>query len=217
MKIAILTTPGNWFVEYVEKLHHLLKENGYNVVTFFEHEKIDDSYDTVFILSYHCIIQKKFLLKHKHNLVVHASDLPQGKGWAPFFWQVLEGKSEIVFTLFEASENVDDGQIYLQKKITLDGYELYDDLRKIQSETTIAICWEFLENYSDIIPREQVGSESFYDKRSTSDSVLDINKTIAEQFNLLRTVNNEDFPAFFEIDGHRYILKIEHDEREMNR
>jgi methionyl-tRNA formyltransferase len=99
----------------------------------------------------------------------------------------------------------------------LDGYELYDDLRKIQAETTIAICWEFLENYSDIIPKEQVGSESFYDKRSASDSVLDINKTISEQFNLLRTVNNEAFPAFFEIDGHRYILKIEHDEREMNR
>ncbi len=217
MKIAILTTPGNWFVEYVEKLHHLLKENAYNVVTFFEHEKIDDSYEVVFILSYHRIIQKAFLLKHKHNLVVHASDLPQGKGWAPFFWQVLEGRSEIVFTLFEAGERVDDGQIYLQKKITLNGYELYDDLRKIQSETTIAICWEFLKNYSEIVPREQVGNESFYDKRSAEDSVLDINKTIAEQFNLLRTVNNEDFPAFFEIDGHRYILKIEHDEREMNR
>ena len=217
MKIAILTTPGNWFVEYVEKLHHLLKESDYDVVTFFEHEKIDDGYEVVFILSYHRIIQKEFLLQHKHNLVVHASDLPQGKGWAPFFWQVLEGRSEIIFTLFEAGERVDDGKIYLQKKITLSGHELYGDLRKIQSETTIAICLEFLENYHDIVPREQVGSESFYDKRSAEDSVLDINKTIIEQFNLIRTVNNEEFPAFFEIDGHRYILKIEHDEREMKR
>jgi len=214
MKIAILTTQGNWFIEYVEKLHRLIKKHNYDVSLFFEHESIDKSIDVVFILSYHRIIKKEFLLRHKHNLVVHASDLPQGKGWAPFFWQVLEGKSEIPFTLFEASENVDDGKIYLQKKIILSGYELYEDLRKIQAETTIDICLEFLIHYNEIVPREQAGRESFYSKRSARNSRLDINKTIAEQFNLLRTVNNEEFPAFFEIDEQRYILKIEHDGRE---
>jgi len=61
------------------------------------------------------------------------------------------------------------------------------------------------------IPTTQSGVESFYPKRTPKDSNLDINKTIKEQFNLLRIVNNEEFPAFFEIDGHRYALKIELD------
>ena len=36
-----------------------------------------------------------------------------------------------------------------------------------------------------------------------------INKTIKEQFNLLRIVNNQEYPAFFEIDGRKYKLTIE--------
>lgn len=46
-----------------------------------------------------------------------------------------------------------------------------------------------------------MGKESFYPKRSPKDSELDINKSLNEQFNLLRIASNEDFPAFFYKDG----------------
>jgi len=42
-----------------------------------------------------------------------------------------------------------------------------------------------------------------------NDSRLDIDRSIKEQFNLLRVVGNEEYPAFFEINGHKYLLKIE--------
>lgn len=212
MKIAILTTPGNWFIEYIHILETKLKEQ-FHVTVFFQHEDINNTYDTIFILSYHRIIPKQYLQMHTYNLVVHASALPKGKGWAPFFWQVIEGKSEIYFTLFEASENVDDGVIYLQKNISLTGYELYDELRQIQAQTTMDICLDFIKHHDKIKVKKQIGSESFYKKRTLLNSELDINKTIAEQFNLLRTVSNEEFPAFFIINGRRYLLKIEHDTR----
>lgn len=63
---------------------------------FFEHESISENFDIVFILSYHRIIDTQYLAKHKHNIVIHASDLPQGKGWAPMFWQILEGKMKFL-------------------------------------------------------------------------------------------------------------------------
>jgi len=62
------------------------------------------------------------------------------------------------------------------------------------------------------VPIEQGGGETFYEKRDKEGSKLDIDKTIREQFNLLRIVNNDDYPAFFELEGNRYILKIELDE-----
>ena len=34
-------------------------------------------------------------------------------------------------------------------------------------------------------------------------------RTLAEQFNLLRTVDNTRYPAFFDLQGHRYRLHIE--------
>ena len=58
-------------------------------------------------------------------------------------------------------------------------------------------------------PKKQSGSDTFYAKRNPKDSMIDIDKSIKEQFNLLRIVNNEEYPAFFEIDGNKYLLKIE--------
>ena len=207
MKVAILTTPNQWFVPYAKTLQQQISNE---TKLYYRHEDILESYDVVFILSYHRIIEKEFLELHKHNIVIHASALPQGKGWAPMFWQVLEGKNEIPFTMFEASIGIDDGDIYMQKKLLLTGYELNQELREKQAIFTINMCLDFLLNYEIYkTPQPQKGVESFYKKRTAQDSKLDINKTIQEQFNLLRIVNNKEYPAFFEIDGHKYILKIE--------
>ena len=40
---------------------------------------------------------------------------------------------------------------------------------------------------------------------------VDLDQTLEQQFNLLRTVDNNDYPAFFVKDGRKYILKIYHD------
>jgi len=208
MKIAILTSPDQWFISYAKELNKKITSSD----LYFNHEDMIESYDIVFILSYHKIIKEEYLQNNRHNIVVHASDLPKGKGWAPLFWQVLEDKNMIPFSMFEASIGVDNGDIYMQKNLTLTGYELNNELREKQAKHTIDMCLEFLNNYDTFkTPKQQNGAETFYKKRGSKDSELDINKTIKEQFNLLRIVDNENYPAFFELDGNRYILKIELD------
>jgi len=205
MKLAILTSPNQWFCDFTEQLSFEL--GGAHV--FEDHSDISESYDAVFILSYHKIIDGSFLSKNKHNIVIHASDLPAGKGWAPLFWQVLEGKSKITFSMFEATKGVDDGPIYMQQDLLLNGLELNKELRIKQAEVQIKMCKTFVDNYSIYSdPRGQIGDESFYPKRNASDSELDIDKTIKEQFNMLRIVDNEEYPAFFYLDGKKFILKI---------
>ncbi|AJC85237.1 methionyl-tRNA formyltransferase [Campylobacter peloridis] len=203
MKIALLTSPNQWFVPYIKKLQQLIP----NSLVYYDHEQIRN-YDIVFILSYHKIISKKFLKANKHNIVVHASNLPQGKGWAPLFHQVIEGKNEIVFTLFEADEKADNGDIYLQETLILNGLELYEELREKQANFTTKLCLDFLKKFHDITKTPQKGKESFYPKRTPKDHELDINKSINEQFNLLRISNNEEFPAFFYKNGKKFIIKI---------
>lgn len=205
MKVAILTSAHQWFVPYAQKLNNKIEFSQ----LFYDHREIDESFVIVFILGYHKIIETEYLKKHQHNIVIHESALPQGKGWAPIFWQILEGKNRIPFTMFEASSGIDDGDIYMQSILELTGYELNDELREKQANFTITMCLNFLINYRKYIsPVKQSGDESFYPKRTSNDSRLDINKTIKEQFNLLRIVNNESYPAFFEIDGHAYTIHI---------
>lgn len=205
MHIAILTSPHQWFVNFAQTF-----ANKIGCPVFFKHEDIGSEFDTVFILSYHRIISAEFLSQHRHNLVVHGSNLPQGKGWAPVIWQILEGHNDIVFTLFEADAKTDNGPYYLKKTVSFSGYELGPEIRTIQAQACIDLCEEFVTRYHELVPQEQQGPESFYPKRSAQDSKLDINKTIAEQFNLLRVVDNEDYPAFFYKDGHKYLIKIYH-------
>jgi len=210
MKIAILTSPNQWFIPYAQKLHQTLT----NSSLFFDHTRINGTYDLLFILSYHKIIKKEFLTA-KHNIVIHASDLPQGKGWAPMFWQILEAKNDIVFSMFEASDGIDNGDIYMKKTLHLLGNELNEELRNKQAEFIINMCTEFLENYDKYAtPIPQIGEETLYKKRGANDSELDIHKTIDEQFNLLRIVDNENYPAFFYKNDKKYILKIEEVENE---
>jgi len=204
VKIAILTSRNQWFEIYAIKLTKII-----DCELFFDYKNLS-YFDIVFILGFHKIIPKNILNLNKHNIVIHESNLPKGKGWAPMFWQILEGKNKIPFTMFEASNGVDDGDIYMQKELSLTGYELNKELREKQAKFTIDMCLEFINNYEKYkTPNKQIGKESFYPKRDTKDSKLDINKTLKEQFNLLRIVDNDDYPAFFELDGYRYTLKIE--------
>ncbi len=206
MKVAILTSKNQWFVPYAQTLQQKIS----NAKLFFSHQEIKESFDVIFILSYHQIIPKEFLKNSNHNIVIHASDLPSGKGWAPLFWQVLEGKNKIVFSMFEAGSGVDDGDIYMKRALLLSGYELNRELREKQAAFILQMCQEFLDSYDDYKnPKPQKGIESFYPKRGEKDSELDIYQTINAQFNLLRIVDNEDYPAFFYKDGRKYILKIE--------
>ena len=166
--------------------------------------------DFCFYLSCGQIVPASILSQFRRNLVVHESDLPRGKGWSPLTWQILEGKSRIPITLFEAAEKVDSGVIYVQEWMEFEGHELIDELRGAQARVTINLCKRFVDGYPQILAeaREQAGKESFYSRRRASDSQIDTQQSIESQFDLLRVVDNQRYPAFFENRHHRYLIKI---------
>lgn len=211
MKITVvIDSPKSWFSVYGDQLvEKLSKEHKVNKV--YGIKSIEPS-DIVFLMSITKMVPNDILKKSKHNIVVHASDLPTGKGWSPMPWQIIEGKRCIPLTLFEATECVDSGAYYIKDNIELTGLELLPELRKKLSSKIIEMCIEFVDNYNMMKPIQQEGKETFYSKRGKENSELDINKTIFEQFNLLRTVDNENYPAFFWINEKKYILKIYTDE-----
>ena len=56
--------------------------------------------------------------------------------------------------------------------------------------------------------QKQKGKETFYSKFKRKHNELDINKSIQSQFNTLRIVDNEKYPAFFKLNGQEYTIKI---------
>lgn len=208
MTITLLCdNPGSWIIPYVKELETELKHRGHTVFSINDHREIQKG-NMLFILGCEKIIPKEFLALNTYNLVVHESPLPQGKGWSPLTWQILEGKNIIPVTLFEAVEAVDAGDIYLQENIVLDGTELLPEIKHKQGMMTKKLVLQFVSEYTTIQGKKQMGAETFYPRRTPKDSELDIHKSLAEQFNLLRVVDNERYPAFFYKNGKKYIIKI---------
>ena len=67
---------------------------------------------------------------------------------------------------------------------------------------------KLIKNLDKLKSKKQSGSSSFYRRRTKKDSEINIKKSIVSQFNLFRSVDNINFPAFFKYKGYNYILKI---------
>ncbi|USE39411.1 UDP-glucuronic acid dehydrogenase [Endozoicomonas sp. SCSIO W0465] len=205
--INILVDNDSWILPYTDLLVDWAEKQGFTVNYCRSQDNLVTA-DVSFYLGCTKIVKPQKLALSFLNLVVHESDLPKGKGFAPVAWQILEGKKTIPVCLIEALENVDSGRIWLKDIIELSGHELCDEWRELQGQATIRVCQNFLNKYPELSPQSQLGEESFYFRRTPSDSELNPDKTIAEQFDLLRVVDNERYPAYVTLNGRKYYIKI---------
>jgi len=164
--------------------------------------------DVAFFLACSTILKDEHLSFHTHNVIVHPSKLPQGRGSGVVAWKILEGEHKIWVTLFNPISKIDAGEIYYQDYFELSGDELCDEIRQKQFELSFKLIKKFLSDYPDLKTFPQEGESSFYGKRKPKDSELDANKSLKEQFNLLRVVDNQRYPAFFVMNGKKYIVKV---------
>ena len=195
-----------WFEQRLKNYKFNLK-NKYNF-KFSKNPKNIKNQHIVFPLSYTKILKEEFLKKNKLVLIVHCSKLPQDRGFSPLQYQVLRKRDKIYISLIRAVKKVDAGPIYLQNLFKLKGTELYGDLRKIQGDQFLKIIKKFLIKYPKIEARPQKGKISFNKRRFPKDSILNINKTIKQQFNHIRINDNDRYPSYFYFKGKKYILKI---------
>lgn len=179
-------------------------KNGYRLV-----QKKADATGGHLLLLVSCteIVEREVRDRYLRTLVIHESDLPAGRGWSPFAWQILEGRSEIVISLIDAADKVDAGGILVQQVVRLEGHELSAEINEKRDSLRLALCQWAVENFRSAAPVEQFGTPTYYKRRTPADSRIDPDRSLAEQFDLLR-ICEPRFPAFFELRGHRYEIEL---------
>jgi len=166
--------------------------------------------DILFLVSCNEIIDKCVRDKFKATLVLHASDLPEGRGWSPHIWKIIEGSSEIVVSLIEAEDAVDSGRIWRKNKINVPKHALWDEINALIFDAELDLMDFAIQEYFSVEPYEQSHiPPSYYPKRSPGDSRLDPSHSIESLFNQIRVCDPTRFPAKFELFGQDYkiILK----------
>jgi methionyl-tRNA formyltransferase len=208
LRVTVVVDCPGWFDEFAQLLVERLRDRNHDSTFARSHEEIRSG-DVAFYLSCTRITPPEVLALNRLNLVVHASKLPRGRGFSPLVWQVLEGKNSIPLTMIEAAEPVDSGPIHMTSEIQFSGHELNSEMRDVMGQEIVAMCLGYIDGAGYPTPVEQVGEPTFYRRRRSSDSRLDPDRTLGEQFDLLRVVDNERYPAFFDFRGRRFVLRIE--------
>ena len=207
-RIAVVTEPDSWMYPACRDFVERLNEQGEAAFLRYDPCTLCDA-AVAFYLGCRSLTPQETLARIPRNLVVHASDLPKGRGWSPWVWSILEGANRIHVCLFEAVEALDAGPVIYREPMDLAGHELIDEIREQLADTSIALCQRFLDAPVPPMGEPQTGDPTWRTRRTSADSALDPNRTIEEQFDLLRVCDNERYPAYFDLKGQRYRLRID--------
>lgn len=165
--------------------------------------------DFLFLVSCHEIIRAPVRNRYRYSLVLHASDLPQGRGMSPHIWQILEGRNEFVLTLLDAEDQVDSGNIWNKRLVQIDSTALWYEIDEKLFDAEIELLDWALTHCDSSCSVPQQGTSTHYPRRTPEDSRLDLSKPLIDSFNILRVANPDRYPAWFEVEGKRFVVKIE--------
>lgn len=214
MNVTILCSSSSHPVNKWLRLWVENNSKNHNINIVRSSQELKGGGDILFLISCSEIITQDIRTSFKKSLVIHASDLPKGRGWSPHIWEIIGGASEITLSLLEVAERLDSGDIWEKSKVQILETDLYDDINKKIFDAELLLMDFAVGNIEKIKPSKQDFSikATYYKKRTPEDSELDIKKSIEGNFNLLRVCDPSRFPAFFYHEGMRYKLYIEKDD-----
>jgi methionyl-tRNA formyltransferase len=167
--------------------------------------------DLLFLISCSELVSRSTLEKFRHAVLIHASDLPKGRGWSPHIWELCAGAEEITVSLLAVEDEVDTGAIWKKLRVPISKSALWDEVNQLLFEAELKLMDFAVDNFDsvDIKPQDATRESSYYRRRTADDSRLDPHFSIASQFDLLRVCDPNRYPAFFELHGCRYKLVVE--------
>lgn len=210
MKITVLCTdpehPVNHFLDaWISQIN-----NRYSIDRVRSRSELSEG-DFLFLVSCSEIIKPEHRENYRHTLVLHASDLPRGRGWSPHVWEIVNGADFITLSLLEAEDKVDTGRLWLKRKIPVAKTDLWYEVNNLLFEAEIDLMNEAVERWDQIqpYPQSRDTAPTYYSRRTPEDSKIDPDKNIVDQFDLIRMCDPDRYPAWFELHGQKYKVRLE--------
>ena len=203
-----------------ELLIEVLAQENINYVVVEQIDDIDDTFDIVFGTGIYQLIKEPYLSLPAYGMVFfHETPLPEGKGNSPIQWTVFNKRPNLTVTAFKATESMDAGTILYQYNMSLsssDALEILDKKRNIGIKKCFeGILEELKQGY--IVLRTQTGQDSISAKRTPDDSELYPNEILLSLWDQIRVCDNNNFPAFFKLEGKKIILRYEVEDLSQNK
>ena len=108
-------------------------------------------------------------------ICLHPSKLPLFRGGSPIQNQILRGVYDSAVTVFRMNKKIDQGPIFMQKRLSLKGdiKDILLNISKIGTKITSNLLSKF--NKKKLIFFKQKGKASFYRRRTEKDNLKNLN------------------------------------------
>ncbi len=195
----------DWSIKLYEKLskthNNFLLLNSPKKLTFSFVKKLNPEF--IFFPDWSWIIPKKITSNYK-CICFHESNLPKFRGGSPLQNQIIRGITKTKTTAFLMSDGLDEGNIILQRSLSLNGNieEIFS--RMIDNDFKM-IEKIIAGNYK---LTKQKGKPSIFKRRKPEDSELDSSSHSLEYFyNFIRMLDDPYPNAFIKLGNKKLILK----------
>ena len=195
----------DWSIKLYEKLSKkydtFILLNSPKKLTFSFVKKLNPEF--IFFPDWSWIIPEKITSNYK-CVCFHESNLPKFQGGSPLQNQIIRGITKTKTTAFFMSEGIDEGDIILQRNLSLSGSINEIFLRMIENDFKI-IEKIILGNYK---LTKQKGRRSIFKRRKPEESELDSSPHSLEYFyNFIRMLDDPYPNAFIRLGDKKVILK----------
>lgn len=138
----------------IKDQQNFLRTNNIKEINFSEVSNFN--VNLAIILTYSKIIDIEYF-KNTKLLNIHGAILPKWRGSSSNSWAIINGENEVGYTLHEANENFDDGNIYYIFKEKIDINEKYGDVvKRIRKQVYEKLPNVLIDIVNDkIIPQKQ--------------------------------------------------------------
>lgn len=138
-------------------------------------------------------------------LGLHASLLPKYRGGAPLNWALLQDERETGVSLFELTDDVDDGPLYGQRRFPIGPHDYIDDLVERANDAAVALLRKSIGGIVDgsLTPQPQSGTATYCLQRNPDDGIIDWTRPADEIERLVRATSHPYPGARTELAGTR--------------
>jgi methionyl-tRNA formyltransferase len=157
--------------------------------------------DLFVVVAFRILPKEVFSIPPKGSFNLHASLLPKYRGAAPIQWAIINGEKETGVTTFALAEVVDTGNMYLQKKASIDEDDnfgnLHDKLSLIGADAVLETINMIESNNYELLRQDD--SHACGAPKITKETGLIVwDKSAEEIHNLVRGLSPSPGAYFFD-------------------
>ena len=169
-------------------VHTWAQSRGLNVHTSIkEFDLINEKPDMIVVISYGVILRDN-VLNAAPCINIHPSSLPKYRGPSPIKTAILNGDKTMDVCLMQMTYELDAGDVYMRKNITIDENDNNETIENKVSIVAIEMLNEYLKNPEKYPAIPQSGEPTYTRKFTGEDEIIDWKKTPQQIHNQIRSL-----------------------------